>query len=81
MLCGTVAKKNTPDNPNETAKSIRMRNDVWEILDRDADRCGRSQNRQIESILKTYYGIESVDIDRARIEETRRKQDLSIGKP
>lgn len=43
-------------------KLIEFRPDVLEEVEKDAARCGRSANKQIEAILMTYYGIGDVNI-------------------
>lgn len=37
---------------------------LWLKLDSDAKRCGRSSVKQLEAILKTYYGAEDVELNK-----------------
>jgi hypothetical protein len=50
---------------------IRLPLDVYDVLDADAERCSRNITKQVEAILKTYYGIESVELDSQRLDSTR----------
>lgn len=41
---------------------------LWEKLDADAKRCLRSSTKQLEAILKTYYGVGDVEINKEVME-------------
>ena len=59
-------KPMTHNERNEDPKtaSIILPAYLWEIIDRDAKRCRRSRNRQLEAMLVRYYSVESdVDLD------------------
>jgi hypothetical protein len=45
-----------------TEKLIRLPDEVWEALTKDAARCRRSVTRQLEAILVAYYRLENVDL-------------------
>jgi hypothetical protein len=67
MMATDMAKK---ERRQETALTIRVPDDLLEIIKVDSDRCERSQNGQIIAILKTYYRMNSVEI--FDMESTRR---------
>ncbi|MDQ4121726.1 MAG: hypothetical protein M3209_09800 [Acidobacteriota bacterium] len=52
---------------SDVARSIRLPKAVWNALDEEAARCRRSATKQLEAILLTYYGIEDVEVDRAKL--------------
>lgn len=41
---------------------------LWAKLDDDARRCLRSSTKQMEAILKTYFGVEEVDLNESGLE-------------
>lgn len=53
---------------SEKVRSIRLPEYVWEALDRDAERCRRSSQKQIEAILVSFYEIEDVEISPLKLE-------------
>lgn len=62
-------RKKNPDEDNSQNRTIRMDKDIWALLDKDSDRCGRSSNKQIEAILRVYFreeDVELMDLDGAR---------------
>jgi hypothetical protein len=76
-------KKDNPvqiEDRNEEPKprSIILPMYLWDIVEKDAKRCRRSMNKQIEAILVLYYGVESsVNID----EEALKSEERSTSKP
>lgn len=52
------------------ARSIRLPLAIWEALERDAHRCKRSDNRQMEAILWEYYHLGNVEL--SDLEPTRK---------
>lgn len=40
-----------------TDKLLRLPDEVWDAVNRDADRCLRSQTKQIEAILRAYFRL------------------------
>jgi hypothetical protein len=48
----------------EKVRSIRLPEYVWDALDRDAARCRRSSQKQIEAILVTIYKVDDVELDK-----------------
>lgn len=42
--------------------------DLWAKLDDDAKRCLRSSTKQMEAILKTYFGVSDVELDKRGLE-------------
>lgn len=42
--------------------------ELWAKLDADARRCLRSSTKQMEAILKTYFGAEDVELNKAGLE-------------
>lgn len=49
-------------------RTFNFPRDLWEKLDEDADRCLRSSTKQLEAILKTYYGFEDVGLNQQSLE-------------
>lgn len=41
---------------------------LWAKLDDDARRCLRSSTKQMEAILKTYYSVADVELDKQSLE-------------
>ena len=52
----------------EKTRSIRLPEKVWDALDKDAARCRRSSQKQIEAILVNFYQMEDVEIEQHRLE-------------
>ncbi len=48
----------------EKVRSIRLPEYVWDALDRDAARCRRSSQKQIEAILVTIYQVADVELNK-----------------
>lgn len=69
---------------NETPRSIRFPQKLWDAIDRDAKRCKRSAVKQMEAVLSAYYRINdsNIDIDRLNeiqvIEPQSRLKDLQM---
>ena len=55
----------------EPPRSIRLPNELWEALDKEAVRCKRSATKQLKAILALYFGDKAVEIDQSRIEFVR----------
>jgi hypothetical protein len=55
----------------EQPRSIRFPQKLWDAIDRDAIRCGRSAVKQMEILLSVYYELRNVDIDHDRLSEMR----------
>lgn len=49
-------------------RTFYFEKDLWTRLDEDAKRCLRSSTKQMEAILKTYFGSEDVDLNKAGLE-------------
>lgn len=58
----TICYKSPMSTPTVRQKLIEVRPDVLEAVERDAARCGRTANKQIEAILITYYSLGDVNI-------------------
>ena len=52
---------------SEKVRSIRLPEFVWNALDADAERCRRSSQKQIEALLVTFYEIDDVEINKAKL--------------
>lgn len=53
----------------EQPRSIRFPQRLWDAIDRDAVRCGRSAVKQLEVLLSAYYGLRNVELDYDRLQE------------
>lgn len=53
----------TPMADKEQPRSIRFPQSLWDAIDRDAMRCGRSSVKQMEALLSVYYGLRDVEIN------------------
>lgn len=54
---------------------------LWTKLDEDAKRCLRSSTKQMEAILKTYFGVSDVELSKSgmeMLEETAPKKEKGI---
>jgi isopropylmalate/homocitrate/citramalate synthase len=60
---------------------IRMPPEIWVLLDEDAERCGRSATKQIEVILKTYYGLGNTGLNEQALAAARRAISEPMGMP
>lgn len=49
-------------------RTFYFEKELWAKLDDDARRCLRSSTKQMEAILKTYFGVENVELDQAGLE-------------
>lgn len=55
----------------EQPRSIRFPQNLWDAIDRDAARCGRSAVKQMEVLLSVYYGFRNVELDVFRLAAMR----------
>lgn len=51
----------------EQPRSIRFSQRLWDAIDRDAVRCGRSSVKQMEVLLSVYYGLRDVELDMEKL--------------
>lgn len=49
-------------------RTFYFERELWEKLDDDARRCLRSSTKQMEAILKTYFGVADVDLSQGGVE-------------
>lgn len=49
-------------------RTFYFEKELWALLDDDARRCLRSSTKQMEAILKTYFGVSEVDLNKAGVE-------------
>ena len=49
-------------------RTFYFEKDLWAKLDEDAKRCLRSSTKQMEAILKTYFGAADVELSEAGLE-------------
>jgi len=49
-------------------RTFYFEKELWARLDEDAKRCLRSSTKQMEAILKTYFDVEDVDLNKAGLE-------------
>lgn len=54
--------------PEDIPRSIRFPKELWDAIDRDAERCKRSSVRQMEAVLSAYYELEDVDVNAPQLE-------------
>lgn len=47
----------------EVARSIRLPQRIWNLVDREAARCRRSSTKQVDAILSAYYGVDNLELD------------------
>ncbi|MDQ3750440.1 MAG: hypothetical protein M3367_15705 [Acidobacteriota bacterium] len=52
-------------------RTFYFEKELWTKLDDDAKRCGRSSVKQLEAILKTYYGVADVELNLEMLGELR----------
>jgi hypothetical protein len=63
--------KNEPRNKTPKKRSIILPEDVWAILEKDAERCLRTVNRQVEAIFSRYYDlVPDVELNEEKLAET-----------
>lgn len=55
-----IMKKSTEE---EKGRTIRLPEQLWELLDEDARRCKRSASKQLEAMLEAFYNIADVNIE------------------
>lgn len=60
-------------NEEEIPRSIRFSRSLWEALDKDARRCRRSAQKQLEALLIVYYELEEIEIDKGAIARTKER--------
>lgn len=53
---------------NTIGRTFYFEKSLWTRLDDDAKRCLRSSTKQMEAILKTYYSVEDVELDKESLE-------------
>lgn len=74
FLLKGVIPMDKEDELNEEPKprSIILPKWLWEKIEKDAKRCRRSVNKQIEAVFVVFYGVESsVNIDEDVLTSTR----------
>ena len=49
-------------------RTFYFEKDLWALLDEDAKRCLRSSTKQMEAILKTYFGDSDVELSKSGLE-------------
>ena len=49
-------------------RTFYFEKELWAKLDDDAKRCLRSSTKQMEAILKTYFGAEDVELSQPGLE-------------
>lgn len=49
-------------------RTFYFERELWDKLDEDAKRCLRSSTKQMEAILKTYFGDSDVDLNQKGLE-------------
>ncbi len=49
-------------------RTFYFEKELWAKLDEDAKRCLRSSTKQMEAILKTYFDVEDVDLNKDGLE-------------
>jgi len=49
-------------------RTFYFEKELWAKLDEDAKRCLRSSTKQMEAILKTYFGAEDVELNQSGLE-------------
>ena len=63
---GETAAGETVSKP--IGRTFYFEKELWAKLDDDAKRCLRSSVKQLEAILKTYYGVEDVELNQNSVE-------------
>lgn len=53
---------------NQLGRTFIFDKELWAKLDDDAKRCLRSSTKQMEAILKTYFGVGDVELDKNGLE-------------
>ena len=53
---------------SEKSKLIPFSTELEKAIEADAKRCERSFVRQVVAVLKTYYEVESVEVNQQRLE-------------
>jgi len=59
-------------------RTFYFEKELWTRLDDDAKRCGRSSVKQLEAILKTYYGTGDVGLNLELLGELLPRSDKGI---
>jgi hypothetical protein len=49
-------------------RTFYFEKELWSKLDDDARRCLRSSTKQMEAILKTYFGVDNVELNQTGLE-------------
>jgi hypothetical protein len=44
-------------------RQLRLRKDLWDLVDADAERCKRSANRHIEALLEAYFQATDINVN------------------
>jgi hypothetical protein len=57
-------QKQTPDtSPDEiVGRNLKYPRYIWDALDNDAERCGRSGIKQLEALLLAHYNLRDVEL-------------------
>jgi len=60
---GNMAQKKSSKKKQVKQKLLEIPPRLHDVIAKDAERCRRSVNKQIEAILVAYYRIDSVELD------------------
>lgn len=58
-------------NSTTVNRNLQLPKYVWDALDKDAERCGRSGVKQLLALLTAYYGLGNVELDPEGLERMR----------
>lgn len=58
-----------PQDKARKARPVRLSEEIWRELDKDAERCKRSSNAQIEALLEVLYFDANVNIPARSIDK------------
>lgn len=62
-------------NEEPRKRSVILPEYLWEVIDKDADRCRRSATKQLEVILLRYYQLEAnIELNEGSLAEARHER-------
>lgn len=52
-------------------RNLQLPRSIWDALDRDAARCGRSAVKQLWALLTAYYNLGDIELSRQSLDDMR----------
>lgn len=65
-------RSGSDDGKGEKARSVRLPERLWTVLDTEAARCSRSSTKQLEALIRKWLLNEDVEISESHPKSSKR---------